>query len=730
MVSVKQKFPHLTDGKIDIETWLTNAKNSYRLEHMETIEKACLLAKESSKGLTTFYGQPCIEQGLEMAEIVLGLKLDQDAVAAAIMISSMQHTKLNIEIVTTELGEGVTKLITGVQQMDTIRNLQKCTDKTRDQTQIDRLRKLLLAMVSDIRVVLIKLAERTCIMRGIKGINPAERKPIAQETMDIYAPLANRLGIGQLKWELEDIAFHYIDPTTYKTIAQFLSERRVDRENQIHNIIKNLKDKMNQAQIKANITGRAKHIYSIFSKTRRKDVDYKDIYDCNAIRILVPTLQDCYTSLSLVHNTWEHIPEEFDDYITTPKPNGYRSIHTAVRDVDGKAFEIQIRTTAMHEEAERGIAAHWVYKEGKSASSDQEAKIAYLRQLLDWHRDVADKNEEVNSASNQLLEDRIYVFTPDGDILDLPAGATPLDCAYQIHSQVGNHCRGAKINGHIVPLTYTLRISDQVEILTNPNGTPSRDWLNSEFGYLKTARAKAKVAHWFRQQDLNQHIENGRRILEREFSRPGTHPNLQKLTTHFHYKDEDTFLAALGRGNIRLAQILHLVESQQETSKSAAGPIIAKKQESKSTGMNIAGISDLLTRIARCCKPIPGDEIIGFITQGRGVTIHKKSCNNVTHLDLQNNNRLIGVTWDNQHAGAYYVDLQVRAHSRENLLKEVTTLLANARINLVNFNSTVNRNHMLIMTLTIQIHALTQLKDLINQINHLNGVIEAKRVAQ
>lgn len=728
MVSLKHKFSYLEDGDIDLDSWLSHAKKTYHLGNIDLLEKASHLAKDASKGLTTFYGQPCIEQGLEMAEIILGLKLDLDAVAAAIMLSSMQHTKLSLDTVKDKLSDNVSKLIHGAQQMETIRNLQKDHDKPRDPTQIDRLRKLFLAMISDIRVVLLKLAERTCIMRGIKGINPGERKHIAQETMDIYAPLANRLGIGQLKWELEDIAFHYIDPATYKKIAAYLAQRREDREHHIHAIIDRLKEKLAESHIKGDISGRAKHIYSIYLKMKRKDVDLENIYDYSAIRVLVPTIQDCYTALSIVNSEWRHIEEEFDDYIATPKANGYRSIHTAVFGPDDKKFEIQIRTLDMHEESERGVAAHWVYKEGKPQQSGYESKIQYLRQLLDWHRDMAGEDEVSGPAFDEVLADRVYVFTPAGDILELPLEATPLDCAYHIHSEVGNHCRGAKVNGHIVPLTYTMRTGDQIEIMTNPNGTPSRDWLNSDFGYIKTARAKSKIAHWFRQLDLNQHIESGRRILEREFARSPVHPNLQKMAAHFEMKDEDTFLAALGRGNIRAAQLTHLMETQHEH-KQATTPIIAKKIVEKSKGMNIAGISDLLTRIARCCKPIPGDAIVGFITQGTGVTIHKKSCNNVTHLDATHSDRLIDVTWDSEHSGAYYVDLQVRAHSRANLLKEITTLLSNAKINLTNFNSAVNRNNMLVITLTIQIHALTQLKDLINQINHLQGVIEAKRMS-
>jgi len=726
MVSVKQKFSYLENGEIDLESWLTKTNASYNLQNTGLIEKACQLAKGASKGLTTFYGQPCIEQGLEMGEIIEHLKLDQEAVAAAIMFSTVQHTKLPLETITEQLGENVSKLIASVQQMSAIHQLLNA-EKNRDAVQIDRLRKLLLAMVSDIRVVLIKLAERTCIMRGIKGINPHERKRIALETMDIYAPLANRLGIGQLKWELEDVAFHYSDPETYKEIAKFLSERRADREDRIHRIISQLKKYLKEMGIDAEISGRAKHIYSIYLKSQRKNLDFKDIFDTSAVRILVPTLEDCYTALSIVHGKWDHIPEEFDDYIVAPKPNGYRSIHTAVLEPDGKNFEIQIRTSAMHEEAERGVAAHWLYKEAKSSLAGYEAKIVFLRQLLDWHRDIASQDKKNQPAYEQIVSDRVYIFTPIGDILDLPQGATPLDCAYQIHSEVGNHCRGAKINGHIVPLTYTLQTGDRIEILTNPNGVPSRDWLNNDFGYLKTARAKAKVAHWFRQLDLNQHIESGRKILDREFTRLGLHPNLQKLAHHFQLKDEDTFFAALGRGNLRLSQITHFIETAHEP-KQTVIHLASKKPESKNRGMNIAGVSDLLTRIARCCKPIPGDNVIGFITQGRGVSIHKKNCNNLSHLDPTDNSRLIPVTWDNNNnMGSYYVDIVIRAHNRDNLLKEVTTILTNAKIDLVSLNTTINRSDILTLTITVRILSLDQLTELLTHIHHLQGVIEATR---
>ncbi|MDR3492381.1 MAG: bifunctional (p)ppGpp synthetase/guanosine-3',5'-bis(diphosphate) 3'-pyrophosphohydrolase [Gammaproteobacteria bacterium] len=725
MVSLKKRFIYREDGSVDIESWLNKIKSSSHLNSVELITKTCQLAETTSKGLTTFYGQPCIEQGLEIAEIMLDLQMDQQAISAAIMISSIHHTALPLEKITEQLGNDVTKLIRGVQQMEAMQGLQKSKDKAQEPIQIDRLRKLFLALAADIRVVLIKLAERTCILRGIKNINEIERKRIAQETLDIYAPLANRLGIGQLKWELEDIAFRYTDPETYKKISNFLAERRADREERITTIIHELKEQFHSRNIPADISGRAKHIYSIYSKMQRKNVDYKNIYDASAVRILVPSVENCYEALSIVHSLWEHVPEEFDDYIATPKANGYRSIHTAVIGPDGKNLEIQIRTTAMHEEAERGVAAHWVYKES-AAPEDYKNKISFLRQLIDWHKEVANDADMTDRSYDQILSDRVYVFTPTGEILDLEYGATPLDCAYQIHSEVGNHCRGAKINGHIVPLTYPLKTGDQIEILINPNGTPSRDWLKVESGYLTSARARAKVAHWFRQQDQSQHIENGRRILEREF--PRNKINIQKLMTQFNYKTDNTFLAAIGHGHVRVTQIAHALDKEHVSVKAAPSIQLNKKININKTGTTVAGMDSLLTRIAKCCKPIPGDLIVGFITQGRGVSIHKAKCSNI--IATQDSNRLIDVHWDDQHTGYYYVDIIIRAHNRETLLKEITTLLANSKIILTNFNSNTSRSNVLTITLTIQLSATTELSKLLKELQHLNGILSVQRASE
>lgn len=732
MVAIKQKFSHLPDGNIDIDAWLQKITEQHHLKNIDLIAKASRLTESACKGLTTFYGQPCIEQGLEMAEIILDLHLDQQAVAAAIVSSAVQHTRLSLDIITEKLGEAVASLIESFLQMNAINNLANI-NRTRDTTQIDRLRKILLAMVSDIRVVIIKLAERTSIMRGIKKINTIERKHIAQETMDIYAPLANRLGIGQIKWELEDVSFHYINPEAYKTIANFLAERRADREARISTIISRLKENFEKAHIKISLSGRAKHIYSIYLKMLRKHLDYKHIYDYSAVRILVPTLNDCYTALSIIHSLWEHIPEEFDDYISNPKPNGYRSIHTAVIGPDGKNLEIQIRSVDMHEQAEHGIAAHWLYKENNAPQSGYEAKITFLRQLLAWHKDLAVQETVSDQEQKPFLEDRVYVFTPAGDILDLPIGSTPLDFAYHIHSGLGNRCRGAKINGHIVPLTHALQTGDQVEIITTQHGTPSRDWLNRDLGYITTSRARAKVAHWFKQQDISEYLELGKHNLEREFARAGLQQiNIQKIAARFKHKDDESFYVAIGKGAIKAAQVVHAIQSDQKAETHTQLPssiITTKKTEKAASGLNIAGTDDLLTRIARCCKPIPGDEIIGFITQGRGVSIHRHDCNNISNLARNYEGRFIDVTWDNKQLSSYYADLQIRATGQENVLKEIPSFLANLKIDLIALNSTISKkNNMIYITMTVQIHDLTQLKQLVHQIQHLPHVVDVRRI--
>lgn len=727
MVKAQTKFQYLPDGTLDVTTWLATVQNKHHLNDTAILAQACLFTQHITQGLTTFYGQPYLEKGLEIAEAILDLKLDQETAAAGILANGAPFTRTIEENIKKEFSDTIAKLIAGVQQMEIIPLLQK-QQQDRNRLQADKIRKMLLAMATDIRVVIIKLAERLCFMRAIKAIPAPQQKRFAEEVFDIYAPLANRLGIGQLKWELEDLAFRYHDPITYKTIATFLAERRTDRENRIRRIIETLKEKMQAAHIDGQVTGRAKHIYSIYLKAKRKHINYKDIYDHSATRILVPTIEDCYTALSIVNSTWPPIFEEFDDYIANPKPNGYRSIHTAVMDEDGKHFEIQIRTNDMHEEAERGVAAHWIYKENKKNPLDDTAKISYLRQLLDWHKELA-ADDPIAVEQEAMLEDQVYVITPAGDILDLPQGATPLDFAYHIHSELGHRCRGAKTNGHIVPLTYSLRTGDKVEIITIQQGAPSRDWLNPELGYVKTSRARSKIAHWFKQQELNEHVTEGKQIFDKELSRAG-HVKLPALTTiakQFNLKTEDALFAALGRGHIRMAQVLQAV--QPKTNDKAPLPITTVTKPDKVTkGSALIGASDLLTRYAKCCKPIPGDSIIGYITQGRGISIHKKTCSNMKNVSDER--RFIQIDWDSgQKSTSFSTDIKITAQENEKILHDITALFADEKIALLNFNSTFNRaQNKIIILVTVQIHNIEQLNHLTHRIQHLPGILEVTRV--
>jgi GTP pyrophosphokinase len=726
MVKAKQKFIYLPDGTLDTTAWLDTIRQSHQLSDTAFLAKTCDLTKKLTQGLTTFYGQPCIEQGLEVAETILDLKLDQETAAAGIISSAVSLTKQSEEIIRKELGNHVVKLVIGVKQMDIIPILRK--QRARTPSQLDKIRKMLLAMATDIRVVIIKLAERVSFLHGIKAIPPGERARFAQEILDIYAPLANRLGIGQLKWKLEDLAFRYQDPATYKTIATFLAERRLDRENRIQQLITYLQEKLQSANINADVTGRAKHIYSIYLKTQRKQLHYEDIYDQTALRILVPSIEDCYTTLSIVNNLWPPIMEEFDDYIANPKPNGYRSIHTAVVGEEGNHFEIQIRTRIMHEEAERGVAAHWLYKEKETSPLDDRTKISYLRQLLDWHQEVAQNNGTADPLQPSVHDDQIYVVTPAGDILDLPHGATPLDFAYHIHTELGHRCRGAKVNGQIVPLTYTLRTGDKVEIVTPLQGVPSRDWLNAELGYIKTSRARNKIGHWFKQQAFNQDVAEGRQLLERELARSGLAKttSLSVIARYFNVKSEDDLLASVGRGNIRIGQIIHAIQPKPIEKAPAHPTIITSKPSHKNDGSAIFGGSDLLTRLAKCCKPIPGDVIIGYITRGRGISIHKKNCNNVGHL--YDPGRFIQINWDDKKTGVFTTDLKIVAQEQEKVLHDLTSLLANEKIRLLGLNSTFNKNqNRIYITVTVQIQDVSQLQGLLHRLQQLPGIIEVTR---
>lgn len=736
MVKVKHS-PHITpEGSIELEAWLQHIAGVRTGHDLAIIRHACALSQLAGEDKPTITGVSCLQQGLIMAEILLDLHLDNDTIAAALVYSSVRYAHLSLEDVREHLGSVVAKLVQGAIRMDALRTLPGLTGENHE--QLENVRKMLLAMVEDMRVVLIKLVERTAIMRALDVFEEKKRQQFAKETMDVYAPLANRLGIGQLKWELEDLSFRYLEPAEYKTIAQFLSERRIEREAYVNHVVEELRHALQHANIhQAEVYGRAKHIYSIHRKMTRKKLKLDQLFDLNAVRVLVNTVEDCYTALSIVHGLWKPIAKEFDDYIATPKSNGYRSIHTAVVTPQNKTVEVQIRTYQMHQESEHGVAAHWRYKEGGTQKAAYEAKIAWLRQVLEWQKEIVKTGGKLDTTHTTITDDRVYVFTPTGEIVELLRGSTPLDFAYHIHSEVGHRCRGAKINGVMVPLTYSLTTGEQVEILTAKEPSPSRDWLNPHLGYLKSPRAKAKVHHWFKLQDYDKNVVDGQEILERETQRLVLGEfDVEKIAHKLHFKNKKDMLAALGGGDLRIAQILGAVHLQQqgeikkqEEVKAASIPLRAPSKQLP-TGINIAGIGNLLTHTAHCCKPVPGDAVIGYITQGRGVAIHRQDCHNVLDLTPLHQARLVDVDWGSSHVALYPVDIHIQAYDRPGLVRDITTLIANEKLNLIALTTATDKNQNTAhVSVTIEIHDLSFLSKIFDHIRHVPNVIDVRRQA-
>jgi GTP pyrophosphokinase len=714
-----------------VSHWVQSLGFASETEQSSLIHRAFQLAREAHGGQTRASGEPYITHTMAVAEILVKLHLDPEAVAAAILHDVVEDTPVTIEQIEREFGKPVAKLVDGVTKLAFIEQKDLIGRGTREHLHAESLRKLLLAMAEDVRVVLIKLADRLHNMRTLKYLAEDKQRRVARETMDIYAPLANRLGIWQIKWELEDLSFRYLDPKNYKKVAAFLDERRVDRERFINNAIRIIRAEMTKAGINADISGRPKHIYSIWKKMQRKHVNFDAVYDVRAIRVLVDKVQDCYAALGAIHTLWRHIPKEFDDYIATPKENMYQSIHTAVIGPEGKTLEIQIRTRDMHAHAELGVAAHWSYKEGAKGDASYDQKIAWLRQLLEWKDEATDAGDFIDRFKSEVFQDRVYVITPQGDIIDLPQGATPLDFAYHIHTDVGHRCRGARIEGRIVNLTYELKSGELVEVLTTKNGHPSRDWLNPQLGYLKTSRARAKVRAWFKQQDNDMNISVGREALEKELRRLNLQNiNHKALAEQFKVQNVEDFYAAIGRGDISSTQI-----ASRGQSLSAPEPVhrdqipVKRKRRKVHEDINIQGVGNLLTKLARCCSPAPGDSIIGYITQGRGVTIHRRDCRNILKMDGSNRGRLINVEWGEQIHETYPVDISLETIDRQDLLRDILNVLSNEKININAVHTQSNKlNNTAHMEMSVDVINVAQLSRILNRLGQLNNVLEVRRV--
>jgi guanosine-3',5'-bis(diphosphate) 3'-pyrophosphohydrolase len=744
-----------------IDNLMENLPKSYTPADRELVMRAYKTAEKAHAKQKRASGEPYIVHCLAVDSILAELRVPHSVVAAALLHDTVEDTDISLDDLRLDFGDEIAKLVDGVTKLTQLprvtRGDQQLGDEEREEElrQIaerrglpdpdteaelltrrrgydlvsETLRKTFLAMGEDVSVVLIKLADRLHNMRTLGYMPEKKRKRIAQETLDIFAPLSSRLGIWQMKWELEDLAFRYVDPDTYKDIAESLDARRTQREGELQEIKKKLKNCLSQADIKADVTARPKHIYSIYKKMIRKGVPFELIYDVRGVRILVPDIPSCYSTLGVIHTEWRPIPGEFDDYIAVPKDNFYQSLHTAVVYDDGRTLEIQIRTNEMHQNAEYGIAAHWRYKEGSSRDEDYERRVVWLRSLMEWRQDIDDAGEFLDSMKTDVFQDRVYVFTPKGDIIDLPNGSTPIDFAYHVHTDIGHRCRGAKINGKLVSLDYGLKTGDKVEVLTAKRGGPSRDWLNPNLGLVQTQRARSKIRRWFKRQARDKNISQGREILEKELRRLGlTDINLDRLARELNYRNVDQLFEFIGIGDLPLGKVVnHLTISEEEREEDELAKIISEPTElvkPPDDTVSVRGLKGLLTTTARCCNPAPGDAIVGYITRGRGATIHRQDCPNV--LRIKDRERLVRVSWG-EAKHTYPIPVRIKAYDRDGLMKDVATLISDEGINMAGVNVGVSKNRA-IFDMTLEVRDIAELSRVLDRLENLPNVLSAHRV--
>ncbi|MGI9233577.1 MAG: bifunctional (p)ppGpp synthetase/guanosine-3',5'-bis(diphosphate) 3'-pyrophosphohydrolase, partial [Woeseiaceae bacterium] len=669
-----------------------------------------------------------IDEGRCIAEIVAPLGLPKELLAAVHAYPLYRDGFIKSNSLNNNELKDFSKLIIGLQQLNQFSlPAHWRPGEALAVQQSEALRKMLLAVVSDVRLVLVRIAEQLYRLRGAKEAPRQTQQALALEAREIYAALANRLGVWQLKWELEDLSFRYLDPDAYLDIAETLNEKRTEREEFIDRVKRALERDLQAEGINGTISGRPKHIYSIWRKMQKKDRGIESLYDIRAVRILVDDVSDCYAALGVVHNLWSYIPGEFDDYIANPKENNYQSLHTAVVGPEGKTVEIQIRTHDMHRSAELGVAAHWRYKEGGGSRAAFDQKIQFLRHLLEPASDGADLLDQIR---DDFFEDRVYAVSPKGDVVELPAKATPLDFAYHVHTQVGHRCRGAKVNGRIVPLTYHIENGDQIEIITGSQAKPSRDWLSPKLGYLAGARARAKVRNWFRHQDRDQHQRQGREILDRELARLGVRDiPTDSIAKQLKLKDTETLCVNLGAGDLTSASIATALQNLR--GKELPGRLrrrSSRKKPSKPDAVAVSGIGDLMCNFARCCRPVPPESIVGYITQGRGVTIHRQDCGNFLGLNRRYPERIVEISWGAQESGAYPVDLTLHAFDRSGLIRDITAILADDDANVLDLKSHTDKKTMqVVMHISIEISDLPTLSTAITRLEQIPNVISVKR---
>ncbi len=706
------------------EQLIATVREHYPQADLAPLGEAFDLAVVAHEGQTRATGEPYVTHPIASAQITAELGIDPIAVTAALLHDVPEDTEYGLTDIEDRFGSEVAHLVDGVTK------LSRFSTHSHEQQQAENIRKMLLAMAEDIRVVLIKLADRLHNMRTLYGLPSEKQVRIARQTQEIYAPLAERLGIWQIKWELEDLAFKVLEPERFRELARLLDTRRKGREDYISRAIAELTPKLVEAGIEADLQGRPKHIYSIDKKMQRKSAEFAEIYDVYAIRILVDEVRDCYAALGVVHSLWRPIPGQFDDYIAVPKNNLYQSLHTAVIALDGKPLEIQIRTQAMHQVSEVGIAAHWRYKDGTKSDREYDAKLAWLRQLMEWQRDVSesDATEFVEGIKLDIFQDQVFVFTPKGDIKDLPAGATPLDFAYRIHTDVGHRTIGAKVNNRLVPLDYRLKNGDIVEIVTTKGAHgPSRDWMN----VVRTSHAREKIRQWFKRKDRDENIVHGRESLERELRRLARKSlqvvgsdKIADVGRQYNHETLDDFYAAIGYGAVSAQQVVMRLGVLDDAE--VGLPTVAPATiPARTGGVRVKGVGDLLVRFAKCCHPIPGDPIVGFITRGKGVTVHLRSCPTV--LNEREVPRLIEVEWEAAPAQTYPIAIRVEAYDRTGLLNDIAQVMAENKVNIVAAAVHTNPDHTALLTATLQVASVSQLARVMSRIEALKDVLSVQR---
>ena len=693
------------------------------------IEKAYIwVEKKGDVDKNPFKPSP-LQQGLTLLELTSAIQHDNPSLVAALLYPCVHYHAIDQHKISQSFGHDIAKLIHAILKLELMEVMH--SQKQHNAQQVDKIRKMLLSIVDDIRIIPIKLMERLATMHYVKNSPRTTLIAIGKQIQDIYAPLANRLGYGDIKWQLEDFAFRFINPETYHDISKLINMRRKERDEYIINVKNRLEQLINDSHITHfEVNGRAKHIYSIYRKMKRKDIHFDELYDANAFRILVDEIQDCYKVLSIVHNEWPHIAKEFDDYIANPKPNGYRSIHTAVTGPNNINIEIQIRTYKIHQESEFGAASHWLYKEGKSVTQNYEDKINLLRELVQWQQEVNPQASHETDSVGNLFHDRIYVFTPNGDLIDLPEGATALDFAYHIHTDLGHCCKGAKINDKLTQLTRPLQTGDRVSILTHNHAQPSRDWLNPELGYIKSHRSRQKIQTWFRHHFYQDHLNKGQDIWDKS-NRTDiiNREQLSKCAHKMNFKSADDLLAALGANEVSLDSIINKIVGQPAQEVPAIKNIKPTSSTSHKSHVIMAGVNDLVCQLSRCCKPIVGDDIAGYITQSRGITVHKTNCNNLKHALQKNPERQIHVNWDDQASQQYKTDLDIRGNNRPGIIRDITAIATQLDIEIISMHTFVNeKNGMMNTKMTIEIPSKQALDKIITKLQQLPDISFVERL--